>query len=77
MVHISRNRVEIEQELILEIDSDKAISSESEGELHEDTMAAGDNNVTGSQDNKITFGQYHVIHGILVVSILSLELSVF
>jgi hypothetical protein len=34
----------------LETDSDEAISSDSESEPHEDTVAADNNNVTGSQD---------------------------
>jgi hypothetical protein len=43
---------EIEQELLLETDYDEAISSDSESELDEDNVAAGDNNnVTGSRDN--------------------------
>jgi hypothetical protein len=47
-----RNRIEIELELILETDSDEAVSSDSKSELDEDTVAAGaNNNVTGSQDN--------------------------
>jgi hypothetical protein len=39
-----RNRVEIEQELILETDSDEAILSDTESEFDEDTVAADDNN---------------------------------
>jgi hypothetical protein len=51
-VQILRNRIETEQELILETGSDEAVSSDGESELHEDTVAAGDNNNgTGSQDN--------------------------
>jgi hypothetical protein len=68
-----RNAIEIEQGLILESDSDEAISLDSESEHHKDTMATGDNNVTGS---KINFGQDHNMHEILVMSILSLEISV-
>jgi hypothetical protein len=44
MVRILRNRKETEQELILEIDSDEAISSDSESELDEVIVAVGDNN---------------------------------
>jgi hypothetical protein len=52
MARIFRNRIVIEQELILETDSDEAVSSDSENEHNEDTMAAeGDNNVTRSRDN--------------------------
>jgi hypothetical protein len=43
-----RNRIETEQELILETNFDEAISSESESELDKHTMAAA-----------ITFGQNH------------------
>jgi hypothetical protein len=46
-----RNITETEQELILETKSDEAISSDSENELEEDTVATGDNNVTGSRGN--------------------------
>jgi hypothetical protein len=49
---ILMNIIEIEQEN-LETDSDEAVSSGSENELDEDTVAAGgDNNATGSR-NKI------------------------
>jgi hypothetical protein len=42
------NRVEIEQELILESDSVEAILSDTESELDEDAVAVDDNNnVTG------------------------------
>jgi hypothetical protein len=44
MAQIVRNRIEIEQELILETDTDEAISSESESELDEHTVSACDNN---------------------------------
>jgi hypothetical protein len=44
MADILRNRTEIEQELILETHSDEAISSDSKSELHEDIVAADDNN---------------------------------
>jgi hypothetical protein len=51
MAWILRNRIKIEQDLILENDSDEAISYGIECELHEDTLAEGDNNnVTGSRD---------------------------
>jgi hypothetical protein len=49
----------------LETGPDEEISSDNESELDEDTGAAD-----------ITFGQNHKIHGILVVSSLSQEISV-
>jgi hypothetical protein len=43
------NRIATEKELILETGSNKTISYDSERELDEDTVAAGDkNNATGS-----------------------------
>jgi hypothetical protein len=43
----------------LETDSDKAISSDSESEFHEDTVPAGNsNNVNGSQDKIWSRPQY-------------------
>jgi hypothetical protein len=65
MARVLRNRIEIEQELISETDSDEAVSTDNESELDEHNMAV-----------EITFGQNYNIHGILVVSILSLEVSV-
>jgi hypothetical protein len=51
VARILRNRTGIEQELILETDSDKAISSDSESELDEDTVETDNNNMSGSQAN--------------------------
>jgi hypothetical protein len=63
MAQIFRNRIGIEQELILETNSDEAISSDSERQFDEHTMA-------------VEIGQNHNIHGIVVVSVLLLEVSV-
>jgi hypothetical protein len=69
-----RNRLETEQELNLETDSDEAILPDSEVSFMK---------ILGQQVIKIMqleaelkFVQDHNIHGILVVSILSLQLSV-
>jgi hypothetical protein len=64
VAQILKNIIENEQELILETDSDEAVLSDSESELHEHTAVV-----------EITFCQDHNTHGILVVSVLSLELS--
>jgi hypothetical protein len=62
MAQILRNRIEIEQELILETGCDEAISSDSESELEEDTLAVSDNNnAIGSQD-KIWSRPQHVLN---------------
>jgi hypothetical protein len=45
----------------LETDSDEKISSDSESELHEDTVAAG--NVNGSQDNTLSKPQHPLNSG--------------
>jgi hypothetical protein len=51
MVWILRNKIEIEQELILETVCDEANSSDSKNSLNEDRVAAGyNNNVSGNQD---------------------------
>jgi hypothetical protein len=55
---------------LLTSDSDEAVSSDSESELDEDTVAADDkNNVTEAE---VTFGQDSNMNGVLVVPILSL-----
>jgi hypothetical protein len=47
-----RNRMEMQQRLTLETNSDEALSSDSESEHNEDTVAAdNNNNVSGRQDN--------------------------
>lgn len=63
---ILRNKLETERDLILETDSDEAISAESESGPDGDTMVAGINNKNAS----------HIISGFLAQPILPLELSV-
>jgi hypothetical protein len=54
MEQILKNRIETEQELILQTASDEAVSSESISEHDEDNVAADDNyNATGSQDKSL------------------------
>jgi hypothetical protein len=69
-----RSKIEFEEELILEIVSDEAVSCDSEGE-HDEGSVAVDVTVMGLEA-EIKFGQDHNIHGCLVVPILTLELSV-
>jgi hypothetical protein len=67
MVQILRNRIRTEQELILETASVEASVKVSLMKI----LAAGDNNVTGSRYKMWSRSN---IFGILVVSILSLQL---
>jgi hypothetical protein len=53
--------------------SNEAISYDTNSELDEGTVPVGDNNESGSQENIWSRSQHH---SILVLSILSLELSV-
>lgn len=46
MTQILEKRTETEHELILETQCDETVSSNSENELHEDTIAADNNNMT-------------------------------
>jgi hypothetical protein len=75
MARILRSKIQIEQEVILEPDSDEAISSDSESELDNTTLWL--QVITIMQVKaKIKFGRVHNTLGILVVSILSLDISV-